>query len=185
MRTHPVERHEVVLRGSVSEGFKILTVPEDACIPRGDSGWSAGVIEELIAPLVSELQRERLAWMRTQEWGRELTEKDLRRREVQALGRFERCKQCGRRFVHTEQGPGQLKRCSDACIEASKLARRGAWVKRRTAQRSERRDGKRCEHCGEAFVAKRATRRYCSDRCRVAAFRAPGPTVTLEELGLA
>jgi hypothetical protein len=42
---------------------------------------------------------------------------------------------------------------------------------RRTAQRAEARAGRQCEHCGVAIAATRSPRRFCSDICRVKAYR--------------
>jgi endogenous inhibitor of DNA gyrase (YacG/DUF329 family) len=40
------------------------------------------------------------------------------------------------------------------------------------AARAAARSGRRCERCGEPIEAERSAKRFCSVRCRVAAFRA-------------
>jgi hypothetical protein len=53
------------------------------------------------------------------------------------------------------------KYCSAHVTDALKRPRRGSLQReRRTA----------CEHCGEGFKTRYLHRRYCSDRCRMAAF---------------
>jgi hypothetical protein len=53
------------------------------------------------------------------------------------------------------------KNCSAHVTDALNRPRRGSPLRdRRTA----------CEHCGEEFETRHLRRRYCSDRCRMAAF---------------
>jgi endogenous inhibitor of DNA gyrase (YacG/DUF329 family) len=43
--------------------------------------------------------------------------------------------------------------------------------RKRAEQRRAVREGRFCDHCGTSLTALRASRRFCSDRCRIAAFR--------------
>jgi len=62
--------------------------------------------------------------------------------------------------------------CSDACV----AERRNVTRRRRRREYAEERQkvmsGRACVHCGTPLDANRDTKRYCSVRCRVAAYRA-------------
>jgi hypothetical protein len=75
--------------------------------------------------------------------------------------RLNTCHQCRRDFA-----PTRYKQffCSPEC-------RGGFYNALRGEDRAASRQSLVCRHCGGAVAAQRASRRYCSGRCRVAAFR--------------
>jgi hypothetical protein len=78
-----------------------------------------------------------------------------------------KCQHCGCKFY---QVPGSRSHyCSDQCAGAGRNA---AFVKARSEARAQARAGRKCEACGKAIKAQRATMRFCSVRCRVASHRA-------------
>jgi hypothetical protein len=85
------------------------------------------------------------------------------------------CVICKKRFFHaTPEGhPGYFSAdvCSDKCV----VERRSMVGRlRRREQANERQmdlSDRTCLHCGEPIQANRNTKRYCSERCRVAAHR--------------
>jgi hypothetical protein len=76
------------------------------------------------------------------------------------------CLACAKPFEGTVQ-----RCCSKACSETMKQA----WFKRHSAETARARAAVRgslqCERCGAEFVPIRATARFCSVKCRVAAHR--------------
>ncbi len=78
------------------------------------------------------------------------------------------CRQCGWRFWRHDRSSGVF--CSDHCAA---LARRAKYAATQGAARAAARVGRKCENetCGKPLKAARSTMRYCSVRCRVAAFR--------------
>ena len=72
----------------------------------------------------------------------------------------------GRRFTRAD-GPRR-------CHGCQAIAERASWAKAKRKQRAAVAPDPStvCEHCGESFIRKRSTARYCSTRCRVAAHRA-------------
>ena len=73
------------------------------------------------------------------------------------------CHYCRRAFDPT--GYNVQFFCSPECRQAHFNAERGAV-------RAASRESLVCQHCGGAVAAQRSSRRYCSGRCRAAAFRA-------------
>ena len=83
------------------------------------------------------------------------------------LREAEPCRQCGRKYWRNYRSGGVY--CSDRCAA---LARRAKYATTQGAARAAARAGRKCEGCGEPLRAARSTKRFCSVRCRVAAFRA-------------
>ncbi len=94
------------------------------------------------------------------------------------------CEVCGARYIgltrrHNRQRYAVCSnRCDDARINAVKRQYRRdnpptAEVHNaaRAQHRAAARAGRTCEHCGVPIEAARATKRYCSDICRVRAYR--------------
>jgi hypothetical protein len=84
-----------------------------------------------------------------------------------------KCANCGQDFTQGVSG-GWRRRyrqrcCSDAC---QKLLEQREHTARRSRTRAWMRRGLVCEHCGTVLVAQRASKRFCSTRCRVAHHRA-------------
>jgi hypothetical protein len=76
------------------------------------------------------------------------------------------CHHCRRAFAPT--GYNIQFFCSPEC-------RRGHFNAERSAVRAWGRADLVCQHCGGPVAAARSSKRFCSGRCRVAAFRAKQP----------
>jgi hypothetical protein len=80
-----------------------------------------------------------------------------------------RCTRCGEpidvKFYYSRVGIY----CSYDCATSG---RRDRYARTQGAARAMARSGRCCERCGAPIDARRSTKRYCSTRCRVAAFRA-------------
>jgi endogenous inhibitor of DNA gyrase (YacG/DUF329 family) len=140
-------RRKPVSRDEVRfNGSTITTAPMDAV---GPYSWRnpTEIFEPLWEPLVDALG----TWM------------PPRFELVEA----EPCRQCGRKFWRNCRSNGFY--CSDRCAA---IARRAKYATTQGAARAAARSGRRCERCGEPIEAERSTKRFCSVRCRVAAFRA-------------
>ena len=99
------------------------------------------------------------------------------------------CHNCGSIFVSCDLSYSLAHQgeplCSNACVRAHKSSVKKRWyhnhpdkaelIEKANAARArrsaERRQGKVCECCGGPIDAERSTKRYCSDKCRVAAHR--------------
>jgi hypothetical protein len=83
-----------------------------------------------------------------------------------------RCKRCGKpidaAFYYNRVGIY----CSYDCATSG---RRDRYAATQGAARAAARAGRRCERCGAPIRAKRSTKRFCSTKCRIAAFRAAPP----------
>jgi predicted nucleic acid-binding Zn ribbon protein len=154
MRTKPVRRDEVRIKGA---GAYIATLPADS-VEKDD--WGRYVpIKRLWTPLLRSLNRGR------------------KKQSVtcpQPYSYYARtCPYCGRRFFGVYRSTDRL--CSDHCVEAVHNQARAARSQRQsqaTAQaRAAARAGRTCQTCGEPIEARRSTMRFCSTRCRVAAYR--------------
>ena len=76
------------------------------------------------------------------------------------------CQHCKRKFYGRWRN---VKFCSPACLQAERNKTRREDREDRLSELRER----TCEHCGEEMPGlERASRRYCSNRCRQAAHRA-------------
>lgn len=96
-------------------------------------------------------------------------------------GREYDCEQCGKRFfgrrIHLDH---QLRLCSDKCMQTRRALQQKRWRETsannpnllRSQTRAEIRSNRQCECCGKPFESPRSTRKFCSNRCRVAAHRA-------------
>jgi hypothetical protein len=177
MRTKPVTRNEV--RISVERFWE--AVPANAFRKDKERGWGMEAIPELWEPLLKELERINDAYHESEGFKR-----------LQALGlygpaedypsatlpeahswRLKSCSRCRRKFYRVGRHAGNF--CSDHCAtEAAKPALKRK-IARQTAARSKKREaaraGRSCSTCGTPMTAQRATKRYCSERCRVAAYR--------------
>jgi endogenous inhibitor of DNA gyrase (YacG/DUF329 family) len=165
----PLTRDDVRLGG-----LKISAAPAYAV--REDEDGQPQPIAWLFASLLRSLNQER-----RERW------KSLRERlpklegwppialPVFGLTSRRTCPQCGAAFYNTLAGPnGKL--CSGRCVTAARRAANAVIVEKRAARRAAARSNLHCEApgCGKRFAdeARRSTRRYCSDRCRIAAYRA-------------
>jgi len=86
--------------------------------------------------------------------------------------RLHRCVRCGAPFI----AHPAARLCSSECRTASKRASQRKASAKRTIKRDERRAALqvRCRQCGEPVEsASRASRAFCSNACRQAAYRAP------------
>jgi endogenous inhibitor of DNA gyrase (YacG/DUF329 family) len=96
------------------------------------------------------------------------------------------CQQCGKAFISKWIAMNHPALCSDRCIaehiRSLRIARyhnhpnKSELIRKTNSARAERsaklREGKTCENCGEPVSADRSSRKFCSDKCRVAAHRA-------------
>ena len=62
--------------------------------------------------------------------------------------------------------------CSDKCVADLRNMTRRRRRRKHAAERQKAMGNRTCVHCGVPLDANRATKRYCSVRCRVAAHRA-------------
>jgi hypothetical protein len=202
IRNRPIERDEVVIGGPLDDvklgEFLVLTLPADACPP---NKWGEPTLNEaLVEPLLEELKSEYKAWVNEQRDHAEATMRGNADKgmpvhlaglpyalALQRIGEtpepavlppraYRYCRHCGRRFCYC--GPhSRIRYCSNACIKAGKTDHNKEWSQGRAAKRSNRRIDlhAKCERCGSPVSAERAGKRYCSTRCRVAAFRARKP----------
>jgi endogenous inhibitor of DNA gyrase (YacG/DUF329 family) len=96
------------------------------------------------------------------------------------------CQQCGRIFLTKRRSKhAAIRICSDVCRRAYNATVKRAWyqnyefkdrlIERANAARArrnaERRKGRICQACGAPVEAERSSKKFCSDRCRVAAHR--------------
>ena len=169
MRKKPVARNEVRIEGAGSAYAHITTLPRNTVCKREGA---LEAIPELWAPLVQELNRVAKEWA---ESPRPITTPEP------VPYRCPPCRHCGRRFYRARPPWKQRSRqrtgyyCSDRCQRLAnapaRAARRAAFVKERSEQRADARADRECATCGEPIEAKRATMRFCSTTCRVAAHR--------------
>jgi len=95
------------------------------------------------------------------------------------------CEYCGARYLGLKRGGDHRVRvCSNECARRRRNAKQRLWRQRRdpsdyqlinaarTARRAETRAGRVCAHCGIPIRAARSTRRFCSNLCRIRAYRA-------------
>jgi RNA polymerase-binding transcription factor DksA len=83
-----------------------------------------------------------------------------------------RCDRCGgpieaARHYRIERSVGIY--CTYFCAASG---RRDRYARTQGAARAAARAGRKCERCGKPIKAARSTKRFCSTKCRVAAFRA-------------
>lgn len=86
-----------------------------------------------------------------------------------------RCDVCGKEFTSRYDWSSW---CSDACYEVIQKRRRKESIKRSTQRRKEGREEARkalpdtiCAHCQQPFRPLRKDAKYCSVKCRQAAYR--------------
>jgi endogenous inhibitor of DNA gyrase (YacG/DUF329 family) len=177
----PIACDDVILRG-----FRIVTLPRDAF----DESWK--LIPGVVEPLVEEL-RERSA-KNIAEMSDEikqlveaingepasvkepLTDMKVWVSEGEPRGLLWwspliRCKVCRRMFIYKNRAGSPIRFCSDKC----KHRRLRQHWKRSNDRRGEERARDRrspCAQCGNPIDSDRSTKRFCSNRCRLAAWRA-------------
>jgi hypothetical protein len=95
------------------------------------------------------------------------------------------CEYCGVGFLARGYDNWPRFVCSNHCARQRRIALRRQYKRdnppspeavrlmhaQRTAQRAAARAGRQCAHCGRVIEAARSTRRFCSDICRVKAYR--------------
>jgi hypothetical protein len=103
------------------------------------------------------------------------------------------CQHCGRDYVGVQLlGNQRICVCSNYCERKQRNVQQRQWREKnppdyrlinaaRAIRRAETRSGRVCEYCKVPIEAKRSTRRFCSDICRVRAHRATQPSVTVTE----
>jgi hypothetical protein len=186
LRNSPVERDEVSIRNG-----QIRTLPINACVL--DENGFPRLVDHLFEELVEELTRE---WKAKEETLEERQLKvglamaqlleDAHREAKPGLSSPwcpRQCRACGKWFF-CAFGHTRMRFCSDRCIAAGEKTVISGYVARRSATRQRGRSTK-CAHCGASMEAARSSRKFCSPRCRVAAFRAaPKEEIDLAALGL-
>ena len=162
MRKRPITRDEVRV-----DHYQVRTLPTGSF--HRDTKQP---IARLWQPLLDQLRQQEVEWWESgpaakpELWG-EFAESRVR---VVSPERQASCRHCGRRFYCHR--PYQSKWCSDKCARKARAPRIAATVKVRSQARAKARAGLKCETCGKPVKAQRATRQYCSVRCRVSAHRA-------------
>ncbi len=92
------------------------------------------------------------------------------------------CEVCGVRYIGVKLRANAARVCSNRCSRARSDAMKRQYRRdnpldydrngARAERRAQARAGRVCGHCGAPIEAARATKRYCSDICRVRAYRA-------------
>ena len=189
MRTKPVTRDEVRMDYRGRWGFNFRTVPANAFKKAGE--YYAEPIASLWKPLLRQLYREQL---RLEEEYREqharwaevglasaddppkpLPAPSLDNMHARTYRRVS-CSKCRRAFYRCgSRDPGSSKYCSDGCAKKAAEPQRKRTIARQVARRAETRAkaraNRKCQSCGEPMEAARATKLFCSTRCRVAGHR--------------
>jgi hypothetical protein len=184
MRRKPLTRNDVRI-----EGINFVAVPVDAYQPqkpvKKSGRWRVPAfpspIESLWKPLIEELEAEsaRIG---------ELRGKPITWEIPQALDQPRTrgtCRHCGRPFFrlsrisirHVGSANGQVFAIEKLYLPQGQYCSNHCATKARTAGRTAARAAARaarCDHCGEPMKAERSSKRYCSERCRVAAHRRGG-----------
>jgi hypothetical protein len=188
IRNSPLEQSEVVIKD-----FQICTLPVSA-VQLDAGGWPT-LIGHLVDDLFAELTAQWKAFLKDKT---EITEEDCtsfkdnpelmvpaKRMAYEGIlcrkpwmphvvgDMPKRCKACGGWFfvVLGTRAGRRIRYCSDSCIGLGKQATIKNYVSRRSEARAQGRN-RCCVQCGERMTAVRASKKYCSDRCRVAALRA-------------
>ena len=162
MRKKPITRDEVRV-----DHFQVRTLPMGSF--HRDTKQP---IAELWQPLLDQLRQQEIEWWesgpaaKAELWG-EFGESRVR---VVSPDTQASCHHCGRRFYFHYRY--QSKWCSDLCAREARAPRIAAAVKAKSAARAKVRAGRKCKTCGKPIKAQRATKQYCSVRCRVTALRA-------------
>jgi hypothetical protein len=184
MRKRPISRDEI-RRGRRGN---IITLPLDSV--REDDFGQLQPVAKLWTPLLRVLNREQeKRWQDQADQRHALLATDAeQRRVVQAFtgirlekpppiampelrpwARATMCRRCGCGFYRSRWENASY--CSDRCADAARAVGVAAAVTARSQARAAARADRQCEVCGEPLSAKRATGRFCSVRCRVAAHR--------------
>jgi hypothetical protein len=193
-RNHPVTRDEVYIsrvrlsRERTRQGWittygpAIVALPLDACVPKTDGRWWSDYSEydphEPVEGLfdMTALSVKRWEWESpTEGWFQKVETPELC--GTYYAGRdWERhhCVHCTRAFATCDRW-SRIKYCSNRCAyQARDKAIVARVVAKRSAARAEARADRQCAYapCDNLIDAERSTRRFCSDRCRVAHHRA-------------
>ena len=186
MRNHPVTRDEVYMNNNILRdtlwsartgehvrgyGPAIVAVPLDACLPTKDDRkrdkydmleWDAYNRKWEYAPHEPIVALFDPAWP--------LLFKAYYPVDKALNPRY--CARCGRAFA-TYRVWSRTRYCSNRCAVAArdKMTVVRA-VAKRSALRAKARANRNCEHCRRPIEGQRSTRKYCSERCRVAHHRA-------------
>jgi endogenous inhibitor of DNA gyrase (YacG/DUF329 family) len=150
MRTKPVRREEVRVKGAGSRAY-IATLPVDSV--EKDEWGRYEPIKRLWAPLLRSLRHADCP--------------------MPYSYHARTCPHCGRKFFGIYRSTDRY--CSDRCVETVHSQARAMRSQRQSQATSQARAAARaaltCETCGEPIEAQRATMRFCSTKCRVAAHR--------------
>jgi hypothetical protein len=84
------------------------------------------------------------------------------------LSQWKNCAHCHDEFY----GRRNVKFCSPLCQQAERNETRREWRQWERENRQGKLPERTCEHCRGPMQVQRASRRYCSNRCRQAAHRA-------------
>jgi hypothetical protein len=195
VRRRPVSRDEVRIVGD-----HVRTMPTDSVrqVKVDDKYSRLEPIERLWNPLIGELTKELADWLASpdgQEWQasrREAKAKNPGQWVMSGLSltpeppripwprsRPRTCRHCARRFYSVLKLYSVQHYCSDTCIRQANAPARAmtvaAMVNKRSEARAKARAGRTCAACGEPIDAQRATKRYCSTRCRMRGHRRSRP----------
>jgi hypothetical protein len=161
MRKRPITRDEVRV-----DHYRVRTLPIG-------SFHEKQPIARLWQPLLDRLQQEEMKWWESgpatkpELWG----EFGESRVTIATPDTQASCHHCGRRFYHHHRHPSKW--CSNLCAREARAPGIAAMVKASSQARAKARAGRRCRECKKPIKdASRASKQYCSVRCRVAAFRA-------------
>ena len=160
MRKRPITRDQVRV-----DHYQVRTLPMG-------SVQAGHPIARLWQPLLDQLRQQEREWWESgpaakpELWG----EFGESRVAIVPPDTQASCRHCGRRFYYHHRY--RSKWCSDLCRRKARAPRMAAVVKARSAARAKARAGRRCKTCGKPIEAQRASKQYCSVRCRVTAHRA-------------
>jgi hypothetical protein len=163
MRKRPITRDEVRVHH-----YAVWTLPGGSFYR--DAKQAGQPIARLWQPLLNQLRQQERAWWesgpaaRPELWGEFESHVAVAYPDTQAS-----CRHCGRRFYYHYRC--RSKWCSDRCARQARAPRIAAAAKARSQARADARADRRCKTCGKPIEAQRASKQYCSVRCRVAACR--------------
>jgi hypothetical protein len=164
MRKKPISRDEVRI-----EHYAVWTLPMGSFHRDGEQAGQP--IARLWQPLLDQLRLQEREWWdsgpatQPELWGEFKSHVAVAYPDTQAS-----CRLCGRRFYYHYRHRSQW--CSDMCAREVRAPLIAAAVKARSQARALARAGGTCKTCGKPIKAQRATKQYCSVRCRVTALRA-------------
>jgi predicted nucleic acid-binding Zn ribbon protein len=177
LRSEPVRREEVrVYRRLIGDGNpqRLVTMPRGTyrLEERGKCRSQYFVGDPALwQPLMDELAAQYAAqheyWRQR---GLAGPQQRLPSLEMSFLMGFEySCEQCGARFLAYQLADNMVRLCSDKCERERTAAQQRAWREANARRDHFRQHHRTCEYCGVAIEAARATKRFCSDLCRIRA----------------